>query len=510
MKTVFILCDTLNRRMLSTYENEDVAITPNIERLAKRSVVFDNHWCGSAPCMPARRDIMTGRLNFLEKPWGAIEPFDQTLQEILSREKNTHTHMFSDHAHYLISGGENYTKGFTAWEVNRGQECDPIWTPPGKLGRLEDKAPEGYKGVFTAAEEENRRHFRTEYDYPSVKTLWDAANWLDRNHEADNFFLWVESFDPHEPYDCPKYYLDLYEKEGEYEGYDFTHPSYAPNEFDPDETIHLRKRCKALMTMIDRHLGEIFDVMDKHKMWEDTLVILTTDHGYHLGEHGYMGKNYMPPYNEVFHIPLMISAPNTKPGRCNALTQNIDILPTMMEYYGIEEKVLQNPIHGKNLLPLLSKEKESLREGILFGYFGKQVSYTDGKYVYMRSAKDESNSPLYMYCAVPSLLRQYIGADDALKVSDYDQIETGRFLSWTNYPVYRFPGAMVNFKNPSQDFRIRNTYNEENLLFDLKEDYAQESPIQDEELERDYIGKLKRAMEEHQSPKEQFIRLGLE
>ena len=122
MKTIFILCDTLNRRMLSAYgAGEDAAITPNIDRLARQSVVFDSHWCGSAPCMPARRDIMTGRLNFLEKPWGAMEPFDQSLQSILSGEKNVHTQMFADHAHYIICGGENYVKGFTAWEVNRGQ-----------------------------------------------------------------------------------------------------------------------------------------------------------------------------------------------------------------------------------------------------------------------------------------------------------------------------------------------------------------------------------------------------
>ena len=112
MKTIFILCDTLNRRMLSAYgAGEDAAITPNIDRLARRSVVFDSHWCGSAPCMPARRDIMTGRLNFLEKPWGAMEPFDQSLQSILSGEKNVHTQMFADHAHYIICGGEIMSKG---------------------------------------------------------------------------------------------------------------------------------------------------------------------------------------------------------------------------------------------------------------------------------------------------------------------------------------------------------------------------------------------------------------
>ena len=176
MKTIFILCDTLNRRMLSAYgAGKDAAITPNIDRLARRSVVFDSHWCGSAPCMPARRDIMTGRLNFLEKPWGAMEPFDQSLQSILSGEKNVHTQMFADHAHYIICGGENYVKGFTAWEVNRGQECDPVWTRPCKDGIRPDTPPKWFKGSWTEAEHENRSHFHTEYDYPSVKTMWHAA-----------------------------------------------------------------------------------------------------------------------------------------------------------------------------------------------------------------------------------------------------------------------------------------------------------------------------------------------
>ena len=352
--------------MLDLFGTEDLAITPNINRLAKRGLVFDNHWCGSAPCMPARRDIMTGRLNMLEKPWGGIEPFDQTLQSILSENCNTHTHMFSDHSHYLIPGGENYTKGFTAWEVFRGQEGDPVWTQPGKNGQREDIKPEGFKGVWSEAERENRSRFLTEYDYPSVKTLWNAASWLENNHDAENFFLWVEAFDPHEPFDCPKYYLDLYEKEGEYDGYDFTHPSYAPNEFTEDETIHLRNRYKAVLTMADRHLGEILDVLDKYNMYEDTLLIFTTDHGFHLGEHGYMAKNYMSPYNEVFHIPMIIAGPGMKKGRTKALTQNIDLLPTVLDYYDISTKNCNAKIHGKNLMPVLMGEKEQVRDSMLY------------------------------------------------------------------------------------------------------------------------------------------------
>ena len=507
MKTVFILCDTLNRRMLPAYGGD--AITPNMDRLASRSVVFDNYWCGSAPCMPARRDIMTGRLNFLEKPWGAMEPFDQSLQSILSGEKNVHTQMFSDHAHYVIPGGENYTKGFTAWEVNRGQEGDPVWTRPCKDGIRPDVPPEGFKGTWSEAERENRSHFRTEYDYPSVKTMWHAAEWLEDNHDADNFFLWVEAFDPHEPFDCPKYYLDMYEKEGDYDGPDFTHPSYAPNEFTPEETEHLRRRCKALTTMTDRHLGEILDVMDKYNMWEDTMVILTTDHGYHLGEHGYMAKNYMPPYNEVFHIPLMAAAPGVAPGRCNALTQNIDVLPTVLEYFGISEDVLQYRIHGRSLLPAMRRETDTVHEGTLYGYFGKQIAWTDGKYTYFRAAKDETNTPLYVYTAMPTVLRQVYGGNDGVDVADYGRIEMGRFLSWTDYPVYRFPPDIIHWGNASQEFVGRSPFNGETLLFDIENDYAQEHPIQDAALESACAAQLKACMERYDAPAEQYTRMGI-
>ena len=452
---------------------------------------------------------MTGRLNMLEKPWGGIEPFDQTLQCILSNECNTHTHMFSDHSHYLIPGGENYTKGFTAWEVFRGQEGDPVWVQPGKNGIKEDTRPEGYKGVWSEAERENRSRFVTEYDYPSVKTLWNAANWLENNHDSENFFLWVEAFDPHEPFDCPKYYLDLYEEEGEYDGYDFTHPSYAPNEFNAEETVHLRNRYKALLTMTDRHIGEILDVMDKYDMYDDTLLIFTSDHGFHLGEHGYMAKNYMAPYNEVFHIPLIIAGPGMEKGRTNALTQNIDLFPTILNYYDVSATKLQYKIHGKSLMPILRDGEEQVRNGVIYGYFGKQVAYNNGKYTYFRSAIREDNKPCNVYCSVASVLRQYYGANDGVLVEDYNKIEMGRFLSWTDYPVYKFPAEIIRYNNSSQEFTKRSKYNAENLLFNIENDYPQQYPINDRKLEEKIISELKICMKEHDSPEEQFERLGI-
>lgn len=508
MKTLFILCDTVNRRMLDIYNNnkDETAITPNIDRLASRGLVFDSHWCGSAPCMPARKDIMTGRLNFLEKPWGAIEPYEQTLQTMLAH-KNVHSMMFTDHSQYIIPGGENYLKGFTAYEIFRGQEGDPWCVAPDKNGIRSDTPPEGYKGTYSASEQANRERLKTEEDYPSVKVLDGAARWLEENHDADNFMLWAETFDPHEPYDVPQKYLDMYEKD--YSGNDVVHPTYEPNIFTSEETRHLNNRCRALLTMVDCHLGKILDILDKYDMWKDTMVIFTTDHGYHLGEHGYMAKNYMAPYNEVFHIPLVIAYPGMKPGRSQAVTQNIDMFPTILEYFGGQTDMLDYSIHGKSIMPVLKGQTDKVHDGVIFGYYGKQVGYTDGEYVYIRAAKDATNRPLYLYTAVPSILRQYLGAEDAVNKEDYNKIEIGRFLKWTDYPVYKFPADIISFNNPSQEFSKRSEYNEDTMLFNIKADYLQREPISDEVLEAEFIQKLKVKMAECDSPEEQHDRLGL-
>ena len=94
MRTVLVLMDTLNRRYLKTYDENAVGITPNIDRFSRDCVIYDSHYIGSAPCMPARRDIFTGRMQFLERGWGGIEPFDITLPQVL-RENGavSYTHL---------------------------------------------------------------------------------------------------------------------------------------------------------------------------------------------------------------------------------------------------------------------------------------------------------------------------------------------------------------------------------------------------------------------------------
>ena len=511
MKTILILVDSVNRRFLNCYGAQEAAITPNLDRLAARSTVFDNHYCGSSPCMPARRDIMTGRLNFLERPWGGIEAFDHTVQSILE-DHGVFSCMITDHYHYLETGGENYLHHFSAWRMERGQENDLYYHHPGPSGFIPPAAAPAPRFTIPTPYAQSRSHFHDSGDYPTPRTFTDAAGWLEENREADDFLLWVEGFDPHEPFDVPQKYIDLYREEAgdTYEGQPCYWPEYRKNIFTDEETRHLNVRYKALLTMTDHYIGKILDVLDRHDMWKDTMVIFTTDHGYMLGEHDYMAKNYMPAYNEVFHIPLVVWDPRVQnqPARVSGLTQNIDMFPTLLNYFGVDMGQLHYPIHGKDLAPMLSGQQASLRDGVIYGYFGKSVNYTDGKRTYFRAAATPENRPLNVYTAIPTTLRQYYGVG-CIAPEDYCKIRPGASLPYTNYPVYSFPADIIDFKNPSQEYSKRAQQNSETCLFDQETDYEQEHPLQDPALLAEYEGKLKACMEAHQAPVEQYERLGL-
>ena len=123
MKTVFVVFDSLNRHMLGPYGGTKVP-TPNFDRLAERTRVHDRHYVGSMPCMPARRDLMTGRLTFLHRSWGPLEPFDNAFPEILAGA-GVHSHLITDHYHYWEDGGATYHTRYNSHEFFRGQESDP-------------------------------------------------------------------------------------------------------------------------------------------------------------------------------------------------------------------------------------------------------------------------------------------------------------------------------------------------------------------------------------------------
>lgn len=484
MRAILVLMDSLNRHMLKIYNEGAKTIAPNISRLAERSVVFDNHYIASAPCMPARRDILTGRVNFLERAWGPIEPQDPCFLRNL-RANGIFSHMVTDHDHYAELGGEGYLQQFDTWEFIRGQECDP-W-----VSRVKDPdMPQNIYGRTHRQYQLNRTQFHTEADFSTPQTFDKAVNWLKDNEFADNYFLTVEVFDPHEPFDTPDEILKLYETD--YHGKEYEWSGYCPVSEPPEAVEHLRNKYLATLTMADRGLGRLLDEIDRQNIWEDTLIILTTDHGHMLGEHGFTGKNYCHAYNEMAHIPLMIHLPGGERAgmRVKALTQNIDLMPTLLDYYGIP---LENRIHGRSWYPLLDGTKEKIRDYAIYGWFGMPVNITDGKSCYLRSAYGEENSPLCAYTSMPTVFQGFLGTD-----LEEERISMGRFLPWCNFPVYRFD---LSGKQP------RNPYVGESLLFDLERDPGQLNPMNDAVLEKKMCDALIAALLQHDAPPEQKKRL---
>ncbi|MCI8622424.1 MAG: sulfatase [Provencibacterium sp.] len=481
MKTIFLLMDSLNRHYLEAYGGQ--VKTPNLDRLIARSLRFDNHWCGSMPCMPARRELMTGRLNFLEAPWGAIEPWDDCLPVELRRQKRVYSHLITDHYHYFHGGGEGYHTLFDSWEFERGQEGD-VWHPLVK----EPEIPV-FRGKNRRAYWVNRTFIDPEQDesYPTPRCFMRAMEFLENNHSADNWHLHLEVFDPHEPFVCPKKYRDLYQDD--WKGpYHFDWPPYAAVTEGPEAVQHIRRSYAGVLSMADVWLGKLLDKMDELDMWKDTVLILTTDHGHLLGEHGYWAKNYMFDYRELAQLPLFICAPSVSPGRRQALTASMDIMPTLMQLHGAR---LPDGVHGRSLCHLLHQE-ESHHDAVLYGYFGKDINLFNGRYTYCRQPLN--GSVVHRHTLMPTSTAGFIDREQLQRA------EMGIFLRYCHdIPQLRI--AVPSHRHAdAPDF---------NPIYDLDSDPWQEHPLRSPGLEKNLEETMGRLLDRFDAPDCQYVRTGL-
>jgi len=484
MKTLVVLMDSLNRHMLKAYNDNAWVRTPNIDTFVSDSIAFDNHFIGSMPCMPARRDIFTGRLNFLERCWGPLEPHDVTLQQVL-KENGICTHMITDHTHYVEMGGEGYLQQFKTWDIHRGQESDQ-WVSLVDAPVL----PDEYLGTARSQYECNRTKYFSDSDFPTPRTFQAACEWAENNAGTDNFFLMVEGFDPHEPFDTPDEFVAMYQDD--YVGPRFEWSTYAPVTEPEDAIEHLQKKYAATLSMADKWFGKFIKTLKENDLFEDTLIILTSDHGHMLGEHDFTGKNFMHAYNEMANIPFIVHLPNQKHAgeRRSTLTQNIDLMPTILSYFNID---IPKSVKGFSLLDVFEGEQEEVREAAIYGWHASAVNVTDAEYTYFRAATREDNQPCYNYCVIPTSLWRYMG------IEDEKNIECGRFLPRTVYPQFKIPCKGKRGKHVS-----------ESLLFDIQKDYSQMYPINDQVTENIMIDKMIKCMKETESPEEQYERLGLD
>lgn len=485
MKAVMVMFDSLNRRFLPPY-GADWTHAPNFARLAEHSATFDTCYAGSMPCMPARREIHTGRHNFLHRSWGPLEPFDDSMPQILT-ENGVHTHLVTDHQHYWEDGGATYHGRYRTFEFFRGQEGDP-WK-----GQVADPdipdALRARKGETWRQDWINRQYLTDEADHPQTRTFDAGLEFLRTNHTDDNWFLQIETFDPHEPFFSYARHKDLHAHT--YDGPHFDWPDYKQVTETVEQVEHARLEYAALLSMCDQSLGRVLDAMDELTLWDDTLLIVCTDHGLLLGEHGWWGKNVQPWYDETIHTPLFIWDPRSRVRgeRRRSLVQTIDFAPTLLEYFTID----RTPDMQGSPLRRTVADDTPVREAGLFGAFGGHVSVTDGRHVYMRACASPINQPLSEHTLMPTHMRGRFSPAE-LKGAEL----VGPFPFTKEVPVLKVPGHAMS-----------NPYAFGTLLFDLATDPEQEHPLVDSDLELRMATLLTERLRAANAPHEQYERLGL-
>jgi len=354
MNFIIIVSDTLRRDHLGCYGNDWIS-TPHIDAFADRSIVFDRAYSASFPTVPHRRDLLTGRLTATYTPWAPLSADEVVLAEVLGDAG--YTSMMACDCPHILENGYHYDRGFDGFEWIRGQESDRWKTHPEAPEHPCDPAKIRNPGRLAKLHRRNVAGWRYEADTFVARTMATAARWLEDNYRRDRFFLYVDTFDPHEPWDAPQWYVDMYDPG--YTGQVVDYPRYATTEYlTRSELKHCRALYAAEVTLVDRWVGMLLQKVQDLGLLQDTLVLVTTDHGFLHGEHGIMGKSlisedsfsYIPLYEEINHIPFILSYPGAGAGHTSALVQPLDVMPTFIELAGAVDP---GTMHGASFADLL-------------------------------------------------------------------------------------------------------------------------------------------------------------
>jgi len=367
MNVAVVILDSLRKDHVGVYGNEWIK-TPNLDALAEDSMRFTQAYPESIPTIPARRAIYTGMRTwpfrnwipqkgetFFPAGWQRIPEDQISVAETLVENGYT-TGLITDTQH-LFKASMNFQRGFDVFDYIRGQERDH-WRSPLAIS---DAAVDRYtvEGNDESMREKVRQYLANvagregEEDYFAPTVFSRSMDYLDTvaGNGGEPFFLVVDSFDPHEPWDPPQSYIDLYG--GGYEGGEPITPNYGKSEYLTERELErMRSLYAAEVTMTDEWFGRFMRKMEDLGLLENTLLFVLSDHGISLGEHGYTGKVDEALWPELTDIPFLVRHPEGKgAGQTSDFYASIhDVAPTVLANMGIEQP---QPMEGQDLTPVL-------------------------------------------------------------------------------------------------------------------------------------------------------------
>ncbi len=415
MNVISIVLDTFRNDIVGEGKKLSYCQTPNLDQFRAGGIAFEGAHGEGQPTLQIRRAFFTGRRSFPwrynfdrrglwhhQPGWHKIPPEQDTIAEILTRH-GYYTGMVAD-TYHMFKPSMNYTRGFVNYDFVRGQESDN-WRG-GTYDMIEDemrkrvREPINWRKHATLAQYLfNMRGREREEDYLCARVCRRASEWLEECHRNAPFFLWVECFDPHEPWDPPSEYADLYCSD--YEGKDFVFPGAAYENQEPTERE--LERIKALylgeVTLVDKWVGTLFDKITELNLWDDTIVMVLSDHGTQLMDHGRFGKGggNLRSYNTG--IVWYMRHPDGPSGKVvDAYVQSHDVMPTLLSLLGVPHWT-----EGMNVWPLVTGEADRLRDHIVTGWCaakegraGSWAAVRDEEWLYWTAVhEDDPNAALF-------------------------------------------------------------------------------------------------------------------
>ncbi len=390
MNIVAIVLDTFRRDIVGPGKKFSHVRTPWLDDFYARSVSFEGAYGEGQPTLQMRRAFFTGHRTFPwsfnfdrrghwhhQPGWHKIPPHQDTLAEVLLA-RGYYTGLVSD-VYHMFKPTMNYSRGFATLDFIRGQESDN-WKPvntdmiAGQMKR-HVREPIDWKRHATLSQYlANMVGRESEDDYLCARVASSACEWLDAAYRSSPFMLWVEMFDPHEPWDPPTRYADEYVPA--WDDIDPVFPGAAWEGGEPSEDMieRIRALYQGEVTFVDRQVGRIFEKLEDLGLWDDTIVLVLSDHGTELLDHTRFGKGNgnMRSYNTGF--VWYMCHPDGPNGRVvGSYVQSHDVMPTLLTILDVPHQC-----EGIDAWPLATGEAEVLRPWVVNGWAGHSSGPASG------------------------------------------------------------------------------------------------------------------------------------
>jgi len=376
MNVVCLCFDTLRADIIGPGQQLSHVSTPNFDAFQQEAVTFSRAFGEGQPTLQTRRSLFTGhrsfpwRFNFDRRGnwhhapgWHKIPPHQDTLAEILVNHGYC-TGMVAD-VYHMFKSTMNFIRGFCGWEFVRGQETDNWRTGPESAVEEQLKGwvrqPINWNQHRTLVQyAHNMRDRKTEDDYLCARVASGAERWLDDNQTNGPFFLWVDFFDPHEPWDPPKRFADQY---FQYDGLDFIMPGAAGPEMTEDECERIRALYFGEVSFVDQCFARLRTKVEELGLLDDTIIVVLSDHGTQLHDHGLFGKGHGTLRAYDTRLNLMVRHPDGPRGKTvDAFVQTHDFAPTVCRWLGVDYDRHQ----GTDFWPTV--DGATLRDEVLIGW----------------------------------------------------------------------------------------------------------------------------------------------